>query len=63
MRMLYNSNYTGIPVYLMDFWFGGFLEYGACESSGYAEMLLACISDGMGMEVFGYQKLVAYQRG
>ena len=28
MRQLYNSNYTGIPAYLMDFGFGGFLGYG-----------------------------------
>ena len=27
-RRLYTSNYTGIPVYLMDFGFGGFLGYG-----------------------------------
>ena len=24
---LYTSNYTGIPAYLMDFGFGGFLGY------------------------------------
>ena len=29
-RRLYTSNYTGIPVYLMDFGFGGFLGYGKC---------------------------------
>lgn len=28
MRQLYNSEYTGIPAYLMDFGFGGFLGYG-----------------------------------
>ena len=28
MRRLYNSDYTGIPAYLMDFGFGGFLGYG-----------------------------------
>ena len=28
MRQLYHSNYTGIPAYLMDFGFGGFLRYG-----------------------------------
>jgi hypothetical protein len=28
MRRLYNSGYTGIPAYLMDFGFGGFLGYG-----------------------------------
>ena len=28
MRQLYNSDYTGIPAYLMDFGFGGFLGYG-----------------------------------
>ena len=28
MRQLYNSEYAGIPVYLMDFGFGGFLGYG-----------------------------------
>ncbi len=27
-RRLYTSNYTGIPAYLMDFGFGGFLGYG-----------------------------------
>ena len=28
MRRLYNSGYMGIPAYLMDFGFGGFLGYG-----------------------------------
>ena len=28
MRQLYSSNYMGIPAYLMDFGFGGFLGYG-----------------------------------
>ena len=28
MRRLYHSDYTGIPAYLMDFGFGGFLGYG-----------------------------------
>lgn len=28
MRRLYNSEYTGLPAYLMDFGFGGFLGYG-----------------------------------
>ena len=28
MRQLYHSDYTGIPAYLMDFGFGGFLGYG-----------------------------------
>ena len=28
MRRLYNSEYAGIPAYLMDFGFGGFLGYG-----------------------------------
>jgi hypothetical protein len=28
MRQFDNSNYTGIPAYLMDFGFGGFLGYG-----------------------------------
>lgn len=28
MRRLYHSEYTGIPVYLMDFGFGGFIGYG-----------------------------------
>ena len=28
MKQLYSSNYTGIPAYLMDFGFGGFLGYG-----------------------------------
>ena len=28
MIQLYSSNYTGIPAYLMDFGFGGFLGYG-----------------------------------
>lgn len=32
-RMLYTSNYTGIPAYLMDFGFGGFLGYGRRVSS------------------------------
>ncbi len=27
-RGLYTSNYMGIPAYLMDFGFGGFLGYG-----------------------------------
>ncbi len=31
-RKLYTSNYTGIPVYLMDFGFGGFLGYGRSVS-------------------------------
>ena len=28
MRRGYHSEYTGIPAYLMDFGFGGFLGYG-----------------------------------
>ena len=28
MRQLYHSEYMGIPAYLMDFGFGGFLGYG-----------------------------------
>ena len=28
MREGYHSEYTGIPAYLMDFGFGGFLGYG-----------------------------------
>lgn len=28
MRQGYHSEYTGIPAYLMDFGFGGFLGYG-----------------------------------
>lgn len=28
MRQGYHSDYTGIPAYLMDFGFGGFLGYG-----------------------------------
>ena len=28
MRQFDSSNYTGIPAYLMDFGFGGFLGYG-----------------------------------
>ena len=28
MRQFYSSNYTGIPAYLMDFGFGGFIGYG-----------------------------------
>ena len=28
MTQLYNSEYMGIPAYLMDFGFGGFLGYG-----------------------------------
>ena len=31
-RGLYTSNYTGIPTYLMDFGFGGFLGYGRSMS-------------------------------
>lgn len=34
-RGLYTSNYTRIPAYLMDFWFGGFLGYG--RSASYCE--------------------------
>ena len=34
MRQLYSSNYTGIPAYLMDFGFGGFLGYGKGVSIG-----------------------------
>ena len=34
MRRLYSSNYMGIPAYLMDFGFGGFLGYGRCVSVG-----------------------------
>lgn len=34
MRRLYSSNYTGIPAYLMDFGFGGFLGYGKTISVG-----------------------------
>ena len=34
MRQLYSSNYTGIPAYLMDFGFGGFLGYGKGVSVG-----------------------------
>ena len=30
MKRLYNSEYAGIPAYLMDFGFGGFLGYGKC---------------------------------
>ena len=33
-RRLYTSNYTGIPVYLMDFGFGGFIGYGKGVSVG-----------------------------
>ena len=33
-RRLYTSNYTGIPAYLMDFGFGGFLGYGRRVSVG-----------------------------
>jgi len=33
-RGLYTSNYTGIPAYLMDFGFGGFLGYGKGVSVG-----------------------------
>ena len=32
-RGLYTSNCTGIPAYLMDFGFGGFLGYGRSVSS------------------------------
>ena len=31
-KRLYTSNYTGIPAYLMDFGFGGFLGYGRSMS-------------------------------
>jgi hypothetical protein len=31
-RGLYTSNYTGIPAYLMNFGFGGFLGYGRSMS-------------------------------
>ena len=31
-KRLYTSNYTGIPSYLMDFGFGGFLGYGRSMS-------------------------------
>ena len=34
MRQLYHSDYLGIPVYLMDFGFGGFLGYGKGMSVG-----------------------------
>ena len=34
MRRLYNSEYTGIPAYLMDFGFGGFIGYGKGVSGG-----------------------------
>jgi len=33
-RGLYTSNYTGIPAYLMDFGFGGFIGYGKGVSVG-----------------------------
>ena len=33
-RRLYTSNYTGIPVYLMVFGFGGFFGYGKGVSVG-----------------------------
>ena len=33
-RELYTSNYTGIPAYLMDFGFGGFIGYGKGVSVG-----------------------------
>ena len=35
MRQLYSSNYTGIPAYLMDFGFGGFLGRGKGVSGGW----------------------------
>ena len=34
MRRSYHSEYTGIPAYLMDFGFGGFLGYGKGVSVG-----------------------------
>ena len=34
MRQLYHSGYMGIPAYLMDFGFGGFLGYGKGVSCG-----------------------------
>jgi len=34
MRQLYHSEYMGIPAYLMDFGFGGFVGYGGGVSAG-----------------------------
>ncbi|MBR1428337.1 MAG: hypothetical protein IJ582_04800 [Prevotella sp.] len=36
MRQFDSSNYTGIPAYLMDFGFGGFLGYGKTVPVGVA---------------------------
>ena len=41
MRLLYSSNYTGIPAYLMDFGFGGFLGYGKTVPCGLVDEELA----------------------
>ena len=45
MRQFYSSNYTGIPAYLMDFGFGGFLGYGKTMPVGVAldEELKRCV--------------------
>ena len=40
-RRLYTSNYTGIPVYLMDFGFGGFVGYGSGVPCGMLNWLKA----------------------
>ena len=48
MRQLYNSEYTGIPAYLMDFGFGGFLGYGKGMPVGLMneELIRGMKSDG-----------------
>lgn len=45
MRQLYSSNYTGIPAYLMDFGFGGFLGYGRSMSCCVGEEELKMYED------------------
>ena len=45
MRQFDSSNYRGIPAYLMDFGFGGFLGYGKTMPVGVAldEELKRCV--------------------
>ncbi len=48
-RGLYTSNYTGIPAYLMDFGFGGFLGYGkgvSCCEVEEEELMRRMMYDG-----------------
>ena len=50
MRRLYHSEYTGIPAYLMDFGFGGFLGYGKDVPAGLVvnEELKICVMSDVG---------------